>query len=452
MRAPLGTGRLADERLAGQRCGRIAAERHSRGHEGEREALRRPAHGRLREDEADPRSIGGHRRGGATQRRGGQGIDERRGRLREAAVRMAAPEDDVDRAVGQQRRVVTQAGRDRPAGGRFQALDEATHDPAAILEGQPRVALPPLAVARRPHVAAHDAQGRDAAGIAVESARRQQRVEEGQPQRRLDGRRPQVLLDAGQDAFDGRQRARRPEVEDLIGQALVAGHDRDALADGRARRPVRGQRARPIGVGGIGRHGARFGASHLVPAGGTAIDLAEGRVGVAVPHELVDDDRSATGRAGRDEELVERLAQADLATRLGAERVDGGVEVTQVRRTEDDLGHQAREGGRLVDVGAPEAGDGGPSDPAAAPVQVDDDVAGRRAGLDLGHHQVERGRGREAIEGGQARAVIRSDERREGFRHRRSVYRRCAAGRPALTAGLMARRAPRAPRRRLRRR
>ena len=204
-----------------------------------------------------------------------------------------------------------------------------------------------------------------------------------------------------------------------------AGQDREALgrAQLRAAPSVDSARA-PIGIRDVGRHRARLRATDLVAADGTAIDLAERGVGLAVPDELVDDDRPAAGRAVRGEELVERLAQPDLAARLSAEGVDGGVEVAQVGRPQDDLGHQARERRRLVDVGAAQAGDGGPGDPAAPAVQVDDDVAGVGARLDLGHDQVERRRRREAVERGQARSVVRPDERREGSRHRRSVYRR----------------------------
>ena len=141
-----------------------------------------------------------------------------------------------------------------------------------------------------------------------------------------------------------------------------------------------------------------FRTADLVATGRAAVDLPERGVRVTVPDELVDDDGSAAGRALRGEELVERLAEADLAARLGAEGVDRGIEVAQVRRAEDDLGRQARERRRLMDVGAAQSRDRGPRDPAATTVEVDDDIAWVRARLDLGDHEVQRWRWREAVE------------------------------------------------------
>ena len=53
----------------------------------------------------------------------------------------------------------------------------------------------------------------------------------------------------------------------------------------------------------------------------------------------------------RGEELVERLLQADLAAGLGAERIDGRVEMAQVGWSQDDLGGRkiARQVTKLLD-------------------------------------------------------------------------------------------------------
>ena len=247
------------------------------------------------------------------------------------------------------------AGRDGTARRGLEALDEAAHDPAAILECEPRVALAPLPVAGRTQVPANDAQCCDAPRVAVEATRRQQAMQEGEAQGRLDGRRPKVLLDAGQDALDGGHGARRPEVEQLVGQAFAPRQDREPLCQGGPGGAVARERASTFGIGAVGGHRARLRAADLVAARRAAEDLAERGVCVAVPDEFVDHDLPAAGRALRREQLVERLAKADLATRLRAERVDGGVEVAQVGRPEHDLGDEARERRRLVDVGAAEA-------------------------------------------------------------------------------------------------
>ena len=236
MRTPLRPRRLADERLEGQGRGRVASERDGRGHEGEREALGRPADRGLREHQPDARATRRRPRGRSVQRQRRRRVGEGRGGVREATIGVTPTQDDVDRTIGQQRRIVAQPGGDRPAGGGLQALDEAAHDAAAVLECEPRVALAPLAVAGSADTTADDAQGGDPPGIAAQPARRQQRVQQRQAERRFDRCRAEVLLDARQDALDGRQRARRPEVEDLVGQPLVRGQDRESARPGRCGR------------------------------------------------------------------------------------------------------------------------------------------------------------------------------------------------------------------------
>ena len=64
-------------------------------------------------------------------------------------------------------------------------------------------------------------------------------MKERQAQSRLDRRGAEVLLDARHDALDGGQRARRAEVEELVGQAGVRRQDREALCQRSAGGTVR---------------------------------------------------------------------------------------------------------------------------------------------------------------------------------------------------------------------
>ena len=83
--------------------------------------------------------------------------------------------------------VVAESSRGRPVAAPLEALDEAAKDPEAVLERQPRVALAPLLPGRQLHAPGVDPELRDPAREAVEPARRQDRVQEGEAERRLDG-------------------------------------------------------------------------------------------------------------------------------------------------------------------------------------------------------------------------------------------------------------------------
>src|SRR5258706_13113216 len=90
------------------------------------------------------------------------------------------------RAVNEAPQVLSDPGLDRAVRAALQALDEATDEAYAVLEGQPRVALAPLGRARCPDPAGLDAERADASGKAVQPARRQKGVEEPAPKGRPD--------------------------------------------------------------------------------------------------------------------------------------------------------------------------------------------------------------------------------------------------------------------------
>ena len=87
------------------------------------------------------------------------------------------------------------------------------------------------------------------------------------------------------------------------------------------------------------------------------------------------------------------------------------VEMADVRRPEDDLGEQAGQRVRLHGDGPPLPVDGGAGHPAAATVEVDDDVAGRRVGVDRARHEIGRRGARQALERRQRGRWVRAGER-----------------------------------------
>ena len=98
-------------------------------------------------------------------------------------------------------------GRDRC---RLEALDEAAHQPARLLEGEPRVALAEPLAGRAAGRARRRCAGRSGRPpCAGQPAGRQDRVQEGQAQGGQDGRGAQVALDALDDGHEGDELARR---------------------------------------------------------------------------------------------------------------------------------------------------------------------------------------------------------------------------------------------------
>ena len=98
---------------------------------------------------------------------------------------------------------------------------EALHNPRTsrkrVLEREPRIALTPLAV-WQPDPAADDPQVRQPART-VEARRGQERLEEGEPQRRFDGRGTQVALDPLQDLGQPDELPIGVQAQDLVDQS-----------------------------------------------------------------------------------------------------------------------------------------------------------------------------------------------------------------------------------------
>ena len=118
------------------------------------------------------------------------------------------------------------------------------------------------------------------------------------------------------------------------------------------------------------------------------------------PDDLVDDERPAARRAARREQVADRHLEARLATRRRGQPLERGVEVTHVGRPQHDLGEHPGERARFERDRPALAVDGRPGDPAAAPEQVDDDVARPGVEVDPRVDDRRRRRGREAIEDG----------------------------------------------------
>ena len=153
----------------------------------------------------------------------------------------ALPHDHVRGAVPERHQVRPEPGVEGTLPPRLQPLHEAADQPEAVLQQQPRVALPPLPVADRPQPSGHDAWLGDPAREAVELARRQQHAHEHQPQRGLDAGRAHVALDALECAGDGIQGPRRVQVQQLVRQLVVGVGHREAADEPAARRvAVRG--------------------------------------------------------------------------------------------------------------------------------------------------------------------------------------------------------------------
>ena len=139
-----------------------------------------------------------------------------------------------------------------------------------------------------------------------------------------------------------------------------------------------------------------------------AVMHAHRRIGL--PLELVGREVSTAGRAPGGEEIGDREAEAAVTVRRCPESGEGGIEVAQIGRAEHDLGEETGQRACLEAEPAALAIDRGSGDPPAAAVQVGDDVAGRRIGLQPGMHELRRWRLREALEGGQREPGFRARE------------------------------------------
>ena len=177
------------------------------------------------------------------------------------------------RPLDEAAQVVAEARRDGAPGAALEALDEAPDEPHAVLERKPRVALAPVGAGRQAHVAAGDAQRRDAAGRGREPARRAQGVQHRQAQGGHDRRRPEVALDPLEDRRERGELAGRVEVEQLVGERLAALEDGEPV-DERLARVARVAVEGELQVVRVERRLALLAAPELVPADGAAVVLA----------------------------------------------------------------------------------------------------------------------------------------------------------------------------------
>ena len=197
----------------------------------------------------EPRAARGWAGPAAGPARGGAAAPARRGCsgvgivLEEPQAGRARQGEDGGRGpLPQAAQVLAEAGLERTEGAALEPLDEAAHEADRVLEGEPRVALAPL----RPTPAASRARRRSAAapirpGASVRRLAGRMRVQEGESQRRQDGRGPQVALDPVDDRGQADQLARRVEGEQLVDQVLGA-VDRPGSARAGRRGPRRPRR------------------------------------------------------------------------------------------------------------------------------------------------------------------------------------------------------------------
>ena len=257
----------------------------------------------------------------------------------------------------------------------------------------------------RPDVAGRHAKGTRSARLGREPAGRQDRVEEREAKRGQDRRGAEVALDPLEDGAQADQLPPRVEVEQLVGQALGAGHDREAGEQAGAHRLGADIGRGPSQVVGVERRLALLRATALVAADRAAVvpgrrpgPPGDPRLVVDRPGDLVDDERPAAGRAAGREQVADRDLETRRAARRGGHPLERGVEVADVGRAQDDLGEHPRQRVRLDRDRQALAVDGGPRDPAATAEQVGDDIAGSRVLLDPGGHHRGRRRGRDPVE------------------------------------------------------
>ena len=197
---------------------------------------------------------------------------------------------------------------------------------------------------------------------------------------------------------------------------------REALAHQPAGGQVAGDLGGPRDVGLVDRTVALLAAAQLVATDDAAVLLGDrpGRlVAGRFPDDLLQGDRPAAGQATAGIALAEPDLEGRLLARRRRDRLEGGIEMTDVGRPEDDLGQQPGERARLEAGGPALAIDGGPGDPAAPAVEVDDDVARPAVGLDPGRDQLGRQGRRQPAEGRQRPARVAAQERIAGG-HRRN--------------------------------
>ena len=264
---PRGAQRRVGERIDREERGRLAAQRPRRSVVGGSQPLQARADGWLAEHEAHPRGRGRGSVPAGARATVAEGPDRGRARDREHGRRRPLP---------QRLEVLAEACLERAQRAALEALDEAADRLERFLEREPRVAFPPLGGRWEADVPAGHPQGATATGTGRESARRDDRVEQGETQRGQDRRRAQVRLDPFHDRGQGDELARRVQVEQLVDETRRALDRREPVAG-----PGPGRLE--VGVGGgahdvVGLEGrlALLGPAALVAAHGASVVAGHG--------------------------------------------------------------------------------------------------------------------------------------------------------------------------------
>ena len=249
--------------------------------------------------------------------------------------------------------------------------------------------MPPLRDGRS-HVARGDSERRDLRAPEPEAARRQHGMQEGEPERALDGRRAQIRLDASEDRAEPDELPFRVQGEQVVDELVTALRRREPLA-----KPLPDRRAADLLAGPASIRDRRLDRlvlrSALLVSAQLAAVVNLHRL-VLDPFELVDRETSPAARALRGEQLVDREPQAGLTERRCGQRRERGVEVAEVRRSEDDLGQEPAQRAQFEGERAALPIDRRPCDPPTSPEQVRDDVAGLAPGFQSGPNEVRRWR------------------------------------------------------------
>ena len=214
--APRHPQRAAGERVERQQRRRLATEHPRRAVVRDPQPVEARAHRWLAEDEPD------------TGRRSGPAVGVRVVAQHDQAARATEGDHGRRRALAEAAQVLADPSLDRAGRPRFEALDEAADQPERVLEGLPRVAL---------------AEAMPLCGRTWPDDTRSAPVRPGWVASRLDGRiawrsasRSAARTGAARRSPSMRSRmapepdelAIRVQVEQLVGQVLRSGHDREA--------------------------------------------------------------------------------------------------------------------------------------------------------------------------------------------------------------------------------
>ena len=305
---------------------------------------------------------------------------------------------------------------DRAIGATVEALDEPTDEADRVLEGDPWIALTPLLGRGQLDVPVRDMQVPGSTRRRGQSTGRQERVEEGQPERGQDRGGAQVRLDAFDDRGEGHELSGRMQIQQLVHELGRAVHRREAGLDRGADLIGADIGSEPDQVLGVQWRLTDLGLAALVATDGTPVHPGDGLGGRLRrrPHELLGDEHPATGRTAGGVQVAERDLEARLSPRRGRHALERGVEVADIRRPQDDLRQHPRQRVRLETDRPALLVEGGTCHPTASAEQVGDDIAGARVRLDPGGDEPPEGRGEQPIEDRQRRRGLWVRVRRLG--------------------------------------